>query len=94
MSESASELAKVFIMQQARLETNHQTLKLLGELVNKNCYAKCVPKPGSSLSSSEQSCTNMCVAKYIKTWDHIQATMIAKVAPQPSGSPESEFVKD
>jgi hypothetical protein len=30
------------------------------------CFAKCVPAPGTSLSSKEQACTERCVERYFE----------------------------
>uniref|UniRef100_A0A0D3EYA1 Mitochondrial import inner membrane translocase subunit n=1 Tax=Oryza barthii TaxID=65489 RepID=A0A0D3EYA1_9ORYZ len=34
--------------------------------VGSKCFAKCVTKPGSSLSGSESSCISRCVDHYIE----------------------------
>lgn len=36
------------------------------ETVGNKCFAKCVTKPGSSLSGSESSCISRCVDRYIE----------------------------
>ncbi|OJD16251.1 hypothetical protein ACJ73_08897 [Blastomyces percursus] len=37
--------------------------------VNENCFEKCIPSPGSSLSSKEQTCLTACMEKYIQLWN-------------------------
>jgi len=34
--------------------------------MNEKCYAKCVPKPGASLSSSEEGCLSRCSDRYLE----------------------------
>ncbi|VVT57259.1 uncharacterized protein SAPINGB_P005615 [Magnusiomyces paraingens] len=52
------------------------------ELVNKiteNCYTICVPKPGSSLSSTEQTCTKQCMEKYMQAWNTVSRAYISRI---------------
>jgi len=37
--------------------------------VNRNCFERCIPKPGSSLSSKENSCVTACAEKYLKAFN-------------------------
>ncbi|MQM04384.1 hypothetical protein Taro_037174 [Colocasia esculenta] len=37
-----------------------------GQTVRSKCFAKCITKPGSSLSGSESSCISRCVERYIE----------------------------
>lgn len=39
----------------------------------------CVPKPGTSLSSSEQSCVTNCMEKYMAAWNLVNSTYIARL---------------
>ena len=36
------------------------------QTVRDKCFNKCIPKPGSSISSSESTCVNRCVERYIE----------------------------
>ena len=36
------------------------------QTVRDKCFTKCIPKPGSSISSSESTCVNRCVERYIE----------------------------
>lgn len=36
------------------------------QTVRGKCFEKCITKPGSSLSGSEQSCISRCVERYIE----------------------------
>ena len=37
--------------------------------INEHCFERCVPTPGSSLSSGEQTCFNNCMEKYMGAWN-------------------------
>ncbi|CDO77185.1 hypothetical protein BN946_scf184705.g10 [Trametes cinnabarina] len=48
---------------------NELALQNAQELMNKvteKCFAKCVPKPGGSLSSSEEKCLSQCMERYLE----------------------------
>mmetsp|Transcript_19775 Transcript_19775/g.23981 ORF Transcript_19775/g.23981 Transcript_19775/m.23981 type:complete len:82 (+) Transcript_19775:193-438(+) len=51
-------------LQQLRQEVATATLQEMLQKINEKCFAKCVTKPGSSLSSSEQRCLAYCVDRY------------------------------
>lgn len=37
--------------------------------LNEHCFERCVPKPGSSLSSGEETCYTHCMEKYMAAWN-------------------------
>lgn len=37
--------------------------------LNEHCFERCVPTPGSSLSSGEQTCYTNCMEKYMAAWN-------------------------
>lgn len=43
------------------------------------CFDKCVGNPGSSLSSSEQTCVTGCMEKYMAAWNLVNSTYIARL---------------
>ena len=50
---------------------NELALSNAQELLNKTnekCYAKCITKPGSSLSSSEEICLARCMDRYMEAF--------------------------
>lgn len=52
------------------------------ELVNKiteNCFEKCIIKPGSVLSASEQTCTKQCMEKYMQAWNTVSRAYISRI---------------
>lgn len=53
------------------------------ELMNKasdRCFLKCVTKPGTSLSSSEQTCLSRCMDRYMEAFNIVSRTYIARVS--------------
>ncbi|KAF8240679.1 hypothetical protein L208DRAFT_1384103 [Tricholoma matsutake] len=53
------------------------------ELMNKasdRCFLKCVTKPGSSLSSSEQTCLSRCMDRYMEAFNIVSRTYIARIS--------------
>ncbi|KAI0788080.1 Tim10/DDP family zinc finger-domain-containing protein [Fomes fomentarius] len=61
---------------------NELALQNVQELMNKvsdKCYAKCVPKPGTSLSSSEEKCLTQCMDRYLEAFDIISRTYVARL---------------
>jgi import inner membrane translocase subunit TIM13 len=47
--------------------------------INEHCFQKCVPKPGSSLSSGEQACFTQCMEKYMSAWNQVSTTYISRI---------------
>lgn len=37
--------------------------------VNKNCFHRCIQKPGSSVSTKENACISACAEKYLKAFN-------------------------
>ncbi|KAL7279398.1 hypothetical protein PYCCODRAFT_1480595 [Trametes coccinea BRFM310] len=61
---------------------NELALQNAQELMNKvteKCFAKCVPKPGGSLSSSEEKCLSQCMERYLEAFDTVNRTYIARL---------------
>ncbi|KAF9448620.1 hypothetical protein P691DRAFT_34820 [Macrolepiota fuliginosa MF-IS2] len=61
---------------------NELALVQAQELINKaneKCFAKCIPKPGSSLSSAEQTCLGRCLDRYMDAFNVVSKTYIAKL---------------
>lgn len=52
--------------------------------MNENCFEKCVPKPGSSLSSGEQTCFTSCMEKYMSAWNQVNAAYIERIKREQS----------
>ncbi|AEO69341.1 uncharacterized protein THITE_121986 [Thermothielavioides terrestris NRRL 8126] len=74
-----SEAVKKAIIRQALQATNTANARTLIENINEKCFERCVPKPGSSLSSSEQTCLTQCMEKYMAAWNIVNATYIQRI---------------
>ncbi|KAL5092639.1 hypothetical protein Trisim1_001193 [Trichoderma cf. simile WF8] len=77
MSDSSS--IKQSVMKQVLAEANLANARVLIEKLQENCFEKCVPKPGSSLSSSEQTCMTSCMEKYMAAWNQVNAAYINRI---------------
>ncbi|KAI9905045.1 hypothetical protein N3K66_001574 [Trichothecium roseum] len=67
------------LMRQVLQEANQANARLLIEKVQDNCFEKCVPKPGTSLSSSEQTCSTQCLEKYMAAWNQVNNAYITRL---------------
>ncbi|KAK4561578.1 protein translocase subunit [Recurvomyces mirabilis] len=68
--------AKSAIMDQIRQQAALSNARALIEKVNEHCFERCVPKPGSSLSSSETTCYTHCMEKYMAAWNTVSRTYL------------------
>ncbi|KAK7445348.1 mitochondrial import inner membrane translocase subunit TIM13 [Colletotrichum acutatum] len=63
-------------------------MKLMGgndkQKLQENCFEKCVPKPGSSLSSGETTCMTSCMEKYMSAWNQVNQAYIARIKQESS----------
>lgn len=62
---------------------NEVALANAQELMNKaseKCYAKCVTKPGTYLSSSEETCLSRCLDRYLEAFNIISRSYTARIA--------------
>jgi len=75
---------KTAVMNQVRQEAAVQNAKQLIEKLNEHCFDKCVPKPGTSLSSGEQSCFTQCMEKYMAAWNTVSRQYITRIQQEQS----------
>nr|OQO21689.1 hypothetical protein B0A51_10758 [Rachicladosporium sp. CCFEE 5018] len=61
--------AKTSVMQQIRQQAALANARQLVEKINGHCFERCVPKPGASLSSGEETCYTHCMEKYMAAWN-------------------------
>lgn len=47
--------------------------------LNEHCFERCVPKPGSSLSSGESTCYTHCMEKYMSAWNTVSKQYLGHV---------------
>ncbi|KAI0442194.1 Tim10/DDP family zinc finger-domain-containing protein [Xylaria telfairii] len=74
-----SETIKAEVIKQVRAQYAIENVRQLVDKINEHCFLRCVPKPGSSLSSSEQTCFTQCMEKYMTGWNQISATCISRI---------------
>ncbi|KAJ9607290.1 protein translocase subunit [Cladophialophora chaetospira] len=60
-------------------QSNVSNAKQLISNVNTNCFEKCIPNPGGSLSGPEQKCLTSCMEKYIDAWNVTSRTYTARL---------------
>ncbi|KAI0297282.1 Tim10/DDP family zinc finger-domain-containing protein [Multifurca ochricompacta] len=64
---------------------NELALANAQELINKTndkCYAKCVTKPSTSLSGSEETCLSRCFDRYMEAFNIVSRTYTARLAKE------------
>ncbi|KAH7162440.1 Tim10/DDP family zinc finger-domain-containing protein [Dactylonectria estremocensis] len=74
-----SSAVKQAVMKQVLAEANMANARVLIEKLQENCFDKCIPKPGSSLSSGEQTCMTSCMEKYMAAWNQVNSAYIARL---------------
>jgi import inner membrane translocase subunit TIM13 len=74
-----SETVKNEVIRGVRSQFAMDNAKHLIEKINEHCFERCIPKPGTSVSSGEKTCYTNCVDKYIAGWNHINATYVARI---------------
>lgn len=47
--------------------------------LNEHCFERCVPKPGSSLTSGETSCYTHCMEKYMAAWNTVSRQYVSRI---------------
>ena len=55
------------LMGRVQAEIQAQNVREIATTINDKCFAKCITRPSSSLSSSEQSCLARCMDCYIES---------------------------
>ncbi|GAW26921.1 putative mitochondrial import inner membrane translocase subunit tim13 protein [Rosellinia necatrix] len=74
-----SEAIKSEVIRQVRTQYAMDNAKQLIDKINEHCFERCVPKPGNSLSSGEQTCFTQCMEKYMAGWNKISASYIQRL---------------
>ncbi|KAI1417588.1 Tim10/DDP family zinc finger-domain-containing protein [Hypoxylon sp. FL1857] len=74
-----SESVKSELIKQVRTQYVMDNARQLIEKINEHCFEKCVPKPGTSLSNSEQTCFTQCMEKYMSAWNQVSTTYINRL---------------
>ncbi|PLB47825.1 putative mitochondrial intermembrane space translocase subunit Tim13 [Aspergillus steynii IBT 23096] len=71
---------KTLIMKQLQQEAAMNNARTLIAKVNEHCFESCIPRPGSSLSSSEGTCLSNCMEKYISMWNVASRSYVSRIA--------------
>ncbi|KAF1927396.1 protein translocase subunit [Didymella sp. IMI 355093] len=71
--------SKMQIMRQVQQEAAMQNARMLVEKLNEHCFERCVPKPGTSLSSGEEGCFKSCMEKYMSAWNTVSKQYVARI---------------
>lgn len=56
-------------MAQVRAEVQGANAKELLDNLTEKCYLKCIPKPGTSMSSAEETCVSRCMDLYFQAFN-------------------------
>jgi import inner membrane translocase subunit TIM13 len=59
--------------------TQHTNATRAHQKLNEHCFERCVPKPGSSLSSGESTCYSQCMEKYMSAWNVVSKQYINRI---------------
>ncbi|EOO04125.1 putative mitochondrial import inner membrane translocase subunit tim13 protein [Phaeoacremonium minimum UCRPA7] len=81
-----SNSVKQAIIKQILLESNTNNARQLIEKINENCFEKCIPKPGTSVSSGEQTCVTQCMEKYMAAWNQVNASYLRRIQQEVGNS--------
>ncbi|KAI1500710.1 Tim10/DDP family zinc finger-domain-containing protein [Biscogniauxia marginata] len=77
-----SETVKAEVIKQVKTQYAMDNARQLIEKINEHCFQRCVPKPGASLSSGEQTCFTQCMEKYMSAWNQVSTTYISRIQRQ------------
>ncbi|CAD6565419.1 MAG: protein translocase subunit [Tremellales sp. Tagirdzhanova-0007] len=50
--------------------------------INENCFAKCVTRPSTTLSNSEQTCLSQCLNLYMAAFDQVSKSYVARISKE------------
>ncbi|KAG7089682.1 hypothetical protein E1B28_011339 [Marasmius oreades] len=71
---------KEALMNSVRSEIAQANAQQLMNNMNERCYKACVTKPGTSLSSSEETCLARCLDRFMDTFNIVSRTYTARIA--------------
>ncbi|KAF6838077.1 mitochondrial import inner membrane translocase subunit tim13 [Colletotrichum plurivorum] len=81
-----SSSVKQAVMKQVLQEANLANARVLIDKLQENCFEKCVPKPGTSLSSGETTCMTSCMEKYMAAWNQVNTAYINRIKQESGNS--------
>ncbi|KAI5703042.1 mitochondrial import inner membrane translocase subunit Tim13-like [Diaphorina citri] len=65
---------KAEVMAQVKQQIAIANLQETIQKMTEKCFNKCIPKPGTSLSGSEQKCVAMCMDRYMDSLNLVSKT--------------------
>lgn len=71
-------------MEQVRSEIAVANAQELLQRISKNCFKKCINKPGTQLDSSEQKCIAMCMDRYMDSWNTVSKVYSERITRERS----------
>lgn len=71
---------KEAMMQQVKSEIALANAQELMNKMNEKCFARCVTKPGTSLSSSEEGCLSRCMDRYMEAFNIVSRVYVERLA--------------
>ncbi|OJJ58934.1 hypothetical protein ASPSYDRAFT_31565 [Aspergillus sydowii CBS 593.65] len=69
---------KTAILKQLQQEAAMSNARQLIGKVNEHCFDNCIPSPGSTMSTGEQTCLSQCMEKYISLWNVASKTYLTR----------------
>ncbi|EEA22605.1 hypothetical protein EYB25_005387 [Talaromyces marneffei] len=78
-SEQSSAELKNALMQSVQAEAAVANTRILINKINENCFDRCIPTPGSTLSAGESTCLSSCMDKYINLWNVTSRAYVSRV---------------
>jgi len=61
----------------------------LMDKLSKTCFMKCITKPSTSLSSSEETCLQSCMDRYLEAFNIVSKTYVARITKERSEARDS-----
>jgi len=69
-------------MKSVRSEIALANAQELMNKTNEKCFAKCVTKPSTSLSGSEETCLARCLDRYMEAFNIVSKSYIARISKE------------
>ncbi|KAK8194678.1 Tim10/DDP family zinc finger-domain-containing protein [Phyllosticta capitalensis] len=77
--------SKTALMQQVRQEAAIANARALVDKLNEHCFERCIPTPGSSMSSGEKQCFSACLEKYMNAWNVVSRQYVQRLQQRGAG---------
>ncbi|KAF8207559.1 Tim10/DDP family zinc finger-domain-containing protein [Mycena galopus ATCC 62051] len=73
---------KEAVMNAVRNEIALTNAQQLMNSANERCYKACITKPGTSLSSGEQTCLSRCLDRYMEAFNIVRRTYMTRLSKE------------